>query len=110
MGSEELMLNINQHTEFLSQDQQQLDNSAMMPASSIRPIRGRDDQKPHKGWTKTWRETETEEGKKMKNPNKEEKKETALRTLRARASEDKRGLEKLFIYEEAFEVIVLVKL
>jgi hypothetical protein len=28
----------------------------------------------------------------------------------ARASEDKRGLEKLFIYEEAFEVIVLVKL
>jgi hypothetical protein len=49
MGSEELMLNINQHTEFLSQDQQQLDNSVMMPASSIRPIRGRDDQKPHKG-------------------------------------------------------------
>jgi hypothetical protein len=84
----------------------------MMPASSIRPIKGRDDQKPHKGWTKTWRETETEteEGKKMKNPNKEEKKETALRTLRARASEDKRGLEKLFIYEEAFEVIILVKL
>ncbi len=106
------MSNINQRTEFLSQDQQQLDNSAMMPASSIRPIRGQDDQKPHKRGTKNWRETETEteEGKKMKNPNEEEKRETASRTLRARALEDKRGLEKLFIYEETFEVIVLVKL
>ncbi len=76
------MSNINQHTEFLSQDQQQLDNSAMMPASSISPIRGWDDQKPQKEWTKTWRETETEteEGKKMKNPNKEEKKQELQRT------------------------------
>jgi hypothetical protein len=39
------MSNINQHTEFLSQYPQQLDNSAVMPASSIRPIRGRDEQK-----------------------------------------------------------------
>jgi hypothetical protein len=54
------MSNINHRTEFLSQDQQQLDNSAMMPASSIRPIRGQDHQKPTK------EEQKTEEKQKQK--------------------------------------------
>lgn len=65
---------------------------------------------PTKEEQKTEEKQKQKEGKKMKNPNEEEKKETASRTLRARALEDKRGLEKLFIYEEAFEVIILVKL
>jgi hypothetical protein len=87
---------INQRTEFLSQDQQQWENSAMMLATSEQPKREGQDQNTQEERQALKEREGRKEGKKgnIQTRKEEEKRDTRWRTLEERSLEDKVNFTK----------------
>jgi hypothetical protein len=87
---------INQRTEFLSQDQQQWENSAMMLATSEQPKREGQDQNTQEERQALKEREGRKEGKKgnIQTRKEEEKRDSRWRTLEERSLEDKVNFTK----------------
>jgi hypothetical protein len=87
---------INQRTEFLSQDQQQWENSAMMLATSEQPKREGQDQNTQEERQALKEREGRKEGKKgnIQTRKEEEKRDSRWKTLEERSLEDKVNFTK----------------